>query len=60
MVPALLIVLSVLEVEVGGETSAGKGRSEGRGTGGQGEDGGRVLELRNMRLGKLEGFDSIR
>ena len=46
VVPALLVVLSVLEVEVGGETSAGKGGGESRGTSGQGKDGGRVLELR--------------
>lgn len=46
VVPELVVVLSVLEVEVGGETSAGKGGGEGRGTGGQGKDGGRVLELR--------------
>ena len=46
MVPALFVVLSVLEVEVGGETSSGEGGGEGRGTGGQGKDGSRVLELR--------------
>ena len=42
VVPELIVVLSVLKVEVGGETSASEGGCEGRGTGGQGKDGGRV------------------
>ena len=58
MVPALLVVLSVLEVEVGGETSASEGGGEGRGTGGQGKDGGGILELWNWNMmDKLERFN---
>ena len=58
VVPALLVVLSVLEVEVGGETSASEGGGEGRGTGGQGKDGGGILELWNWNMmDKLERFN---
>lgn len=49
VVPELIVVLAVLEVEVGGDTSAVKGGGEGRGASGQGKDGSRVLELQGNR-----------
>ena len=56
VVPELVVVLAVLEVEVGGETSAVKGGGEGRGASGQGKDDSRVLELQGNRGTKrLEG-----
>jgi len=49
MVPELVVVLAILEVEVGGETSTVKGGGESRGASGQGKDGSRVLELQGNR-----------